>query len=67
MRLWVRMKDVPSVAFLIPKKSPSDTQLVGFHLSLPIGYINSDPYFCMTTEMVDDLTNQAISQRKQAG
>ena len=25
MRLWVKMEDVPSVAFLIPKKNPSDT------------------------------------------
>ena len=25
MRLWVKMGDVPSVAFLIPKKNPSDT------------------------------------------
>ena len=24
MRLWVRMEDIPSVAFLIPKKPPSD-------------------------------------------
>ena len=36
MRLWVRMEDVPSVAFLIPRK-PSYTQLVGFHISLPMG------------------------------
>ena len=45
MWLWVRMGDVPSVAFLIPKKTPSNTQLVGFHLSLPMGYIDSAPYF----------------------
>ena len=25
MRLWVKMEDVPSVAFLIPNKNPSDT------------------------------------------
>ena len=38
MRLCVRMEDVPSVAFLIPKKTTSDPQQVGFHLSLPMGY-----------------------------
>ena len=44
MRLWVRMEDFPSVAFLIPKKTPIDAHLVGFHLSLPMGYINSAPH-----------------------
>ena len=49
MGLWVRMKDFPSVAFIIPKKNPRDQQLVGFHLSLPMGYVDSAPYFCMET------------------
>ena len=43
MRLWVRMEDVPSVTFLIPKKIPIDTQLVGFQLSLPMGYVDNAP------------------------
>ena len=59
--LWVRMDDVPSVAFLIPKKTPSDTQLVGFHHSVPMGYINSAPYYCMAMETVSNLANKAIS------
>ena len=46
-----------------PIKKPSDTQLVGFHLSLPMGYVDNAPYFCMTTETVADLANKAISQR----
>ena len=66
MMLWVRMEDFPSVAFLIPEKTPSDTQLVEFHLSLPMGYIYSYPYFCMARERVADLTNKAISQMEQA-
>ena len=67
MRLWVRMEDVPSAAFLIPKKTPSNTQLVGFHISVPMGYIDSTPYFCMDMETVADLANKAISQMEQAG
>ena len=43
MRLWVRMEDVLSVAFLIPKENPSETQLVGFHRSLPMGYVDTAP------------------------
>ena len=61
------MEDVPSVALLIPKKTPNNTQLLVFHLSLPMGYIESAPYFCMATETVADLTNEVISQREQAG
>ena len=57
MRLWVRMEDALSVAFLIPKKTSSYTHQVGFHLSLPMGYIDSAPYFCMATETVADLEN----------
>ena len=65
MRMWARIQDVPSFAFLIPKKTPRDTQLVGFHLSFTIGYIDSVLYFCMETETVADLANKAISQRVQ--
>ena len=60
MRLWVRMEDVLSVAFLIPKKIPSDTQLVGLHLSLPMGYIDGATYFFMATETVSELANETI-------
>ena len=45
MRLWESMEDSPSFAFLTPNKTPSDTQMVGFHLSFPMGYIGSAPYF----------------------
>ena len=67
MRLWVRMGNFPYVAFLIPKKNPINTQLVGFHISLPMRHIDCDPYFCMVTETVDNLANKAISQREQVG
>ena len=66
MKLWVGMEDVPSVAFLVPKKNPSNTQLVVFHISLSMGYVDNAPYFCMATETVADLANKAISQRDQA-
>ena len=55
------MEGIPSVAFLIPKKTPRDTQLVGFHISLPMGYIYSATYFCMATETLADLSNKSIS------
>ena len=60
------MEYVPSVAFLLPKKTPSNTHLVVFRLSLLMGYINSAPSFCMATKTVANLANEAISQRYQA-
>ena len=67
MRLLVRMDDVPSVSFLIPNKNTSDTQLVVFHILLLMGYIDSATYFCMATETVTDLANEAITLKEQAG
>ena len=39
---------------------------MGFHISLPMGYVYNTPYFCMATETVDNLANEAISQREKA-
>ena len=61
MRLWVRMEDVPSLAFLILKNNPSYLQLVGFYLFLPMGCVDRAPYFFLATETLSDLTNNSIS------
>ena len=45
MWMWVRLEDTPSVAFLVPWKKPNDEELVGFHLDLPMGYMDSTPFF----------------------
>ena len=63
MRLWVRLEDTPSVAFLLPRKRPTDEQLVGFHLSLHMGYVDSVPYFCMSTETMEDIANTYMDGR----
>ena len=37
---------------------PSDVELlVGLHLSLPLGYIDSAQFFCTTTETIANITN----------
>ena len=43
----MRTEDAPYVALLISMKNNSDTQLVLFHLSLPMGYIDSAPIFLL--------------------
>ena len=45
MRIWVQIEDIPSVAFLVPKATPDEEQLVGFHLLIPMGYVESDAFF----------------------
>ena len=49
MRIWVRTEDIPSVAFLIPKETADKEQLVGFHLSIAMGYMESAAFFCTAT------------------
>ena len=66
MRLWVNMEGDLSIAFLIMKKRQSDPQLVGFHLSLPTGYVDSAPYFCMATKMVTYFSNAALDHCTEA-
>jgi len=57
MRVWVNILDVPKLAFAIPQ-IPSDPEpLIGFHLSPPMGYIESVQYFCAVSETVSDFTN----------
>ena len=36
---------------------PSEEQLIAFPLVLPMGYVESPPYFCAITETVCDLAN----------
>ena len=32
MHIWDRLEDIPSIAFLVPKSTPEEDHLVGFHL-----------------------------------
>ena len=63
MRIWVRLEDIPSVAFLVPKATPDEEQLVGFHLSIPMGYVESVAFFCATTETFKDRAIDTLSMR----
>ena len=60
MRLQVCLEDTPSVDFLPPNNRIEDKQLVGFHLSLPMGYVYSAPYFFIATETVTDIKNASM-------
>ena len=57
MQVWLDIVDAPKLVFAIPP-IPSDSKpLIGFHLSLPMGYLESATYLCAVSETVADLTN----------
>ena len=60
MRVWIRIEDVPKLAFVIPEAPGDRDVLVGFHLSCPMGYVESAPLFCATTETIADLANNDV-------
>ena len=62
--IWVLLEDIPSVAFLVPKATPEQDQLVGFHLSIPMGYVESAAFFCTTTDTVKYLILDSLSTRR---
>ena len=66
MRIWVRLEDIPSVAFLVPKDTPNEEQLVGFHLSIPMGYVEPAAFFCTTTKTVKERALETLSMRHTA-
>jgi len=47
---------IPQLAVMFPKY-PGEEQLVGMPLTLPMGWLESIPYFCASTEMVADQAN----------
>jgi hypothetical protein len=50
-----------SLACLLPKDA-SEPQLVAIPLALPMGWVESPPYFCAVTETIADLANSRLSR-----
>ena len=63
MRIWVQLEDIPSVELLVPKATPDEEHLVGFHLSIPMGYVESAALFCATTKTVKERALDTLSMR----
>ena len=57
MQVWVQATDVPKIAFSIPPLVSDKEPLIGFHLSLPLGYVESAAYFCAASETVANFAN----------
>ena len=51
------------MAFLVPGETYSDPQLVGFHLSISMGRVESAPLFCAAKETIEDTANNTMHKR----
>jgi hypothetical protein len=65
-RIWLRLADLPKLAFVVPPHPSDPEPLIGFHLSLPMGFVESTPYFCSSTETAADLVNHSWGIADQA-
>ena len=61
--LWVQVEDTPSTAFILTQNKLADKQQVDFNLLLPMGFVDSTPYYFMATETVTDLAKDSIPYR----
>jgi hypothetical protein len=50
-----------SLACLLPQE-PGEPQLVAVPLALPMGWVESPPYFCAATKTIADLVNSRLSR-----
>ena len=60
-RVWLSVADIPALAVAMPP-GPNGEQLVAFPLVLPMGWVQSPPYFCSVTETIADLANDTLYQ-----
>ena len=58
-RMWVRIADIVKLGVILPC-SHGGPSLVAFPLVLPMGWVESPPYFTVITETACDLANAAV-------
>jgi hypothetical protein len=56
-RAWLNLSDILKLAASIPSPK-GEERLLAFPLVLPMGWTESPPYFCATTETVTNMANQ---------
>lgn len=63
-RVWLQHNDIVKLGVALPT-SPGEAPLVAFPLALPMGWVESPPYFTALTETACDLANDALRTRSQ--
>jgi hypothetical protein len=61
-RVWLQLADIPKLGVILPT-SPCQPYLIAFPLALPMGWVESPPYFTACTETACDLANTALHAR----
>ena len=64
-RIWLRACDIPILGVLFPTV-PGAPDLIGFPLTLPMGWVQSPPFFSAATETVADLANASFATASAA-
>ena len=61
-RVWLQANDIPKLGVALPT-TPGQPLLVAFPLVLPMGWVESPPYFTSLTETACDLANDTLRAR----
>lgn len=64
-RLRLAPRDIPKLGVLLPRHE-GESAMVAFPMVLPMGWVNSPPYFCAATETAADLMNGALAKANPA-
>ena len=63
-RVRIAIRDVAKLGVLLPSL-PGEEPMVAFPLVLPMGWVNSPPYFSAVTETAADLMNDAFKRSEE--
>jgi hypothetical protein len=61
-RVWLQQADILKLGIVLPT-SPGQPQLIAFPLALPMGWVESPPYFTALTETAGDLAKNQPTVR----
>ena len=61
-RVWLQCHDIPTLGVALPT-TPGQPPLIAFPLALPMGWVESPPYFSTLTETACDLANNNLRSR----
>ena len=62
MRVGLQLSTIPTLGALLPRH-PKEPPLIAFPLVLPMGWIDSPPFFCAVSETIADRTNDLIREQ----
>jgi hypothetical protein len=59
MLIRLHLDDLPKPAFFVPPHPSNPEPIIDLHLSLPMGFVESAPYFCASTKTTANLINHS--------